>query len=127
MCRVLHIARAEFYVWLHKPVSDRAIEDHRLLELIQDSYSASRGVYGARRVFQDMQEAGELCGKHRVAEIMRVNRIKALRGCKAPRPIAGRPSIIAPNRLEREFTVSDPDTAWVTALLTFGLGRVGFI
>lgn len=114
MCRVLRIARAGFYAWLHKPVSDRAIEDHRLLELIRASYSASRGVYGARRVFQDMREAGELCGKHRVAKIMRVNQIKALRGYKAPRPIAGRPSIIAPNRLEREFTVSDPDTAWVT-------------
>ncbi|HEY1058353.1 MAG TPA: IS3 family transposase [Limnobacter sp.] len=114
MCRVLRIARAGFYAWLHKPVSDRAIEDHRLLELIRASYLASRGVYGARRVFQDMREAGELCGKHRVAKIMRVNQIKALRGYKAPRPIAGRPSIIAPNRLEREFTVSDPDTAWVT-------------
>ncbi|WP_371717158.1 IS3 family transposase [Limnobacter sp. 130] len=114
MCRVLRIARAGFYAWLHKPVSDRAIEDHRLLELIRASYSASRGVYGARRVFQDMREAGELCGKHRVAKIMRVNQIKALRGYKAPRPIAGRPSIIAPNQLEREFTVSDPDTAWVT-------------
>ncbi len=114
MCRVLRIARAGFYAWLHKPVSDRAIEDHRLLELIRASYSASRGVYGARRVFQDIREAGELCGKHRVAKIMRVNQIKALRGYKAPRPIAGRPSIIAPNRLEREFTVSEPDTAWVT-------------
>ncbi|MGQ0689903.1 MAG: IS3 family transposase [Limnobacter sp.] len=114
MCRVLRIARAGFYAWLHKPVSDRAIEDQRLLELIRASYSASRGVYGARRVFQDMREAGELCGKHRVAKIMRVNQIKALRGYKAPRPIAGRPSIIAPNRLEREFTVSEPDTVWVT-------------
>lgn len=75
MFRVLRIARVGFYAWLHKPVSDRAIEDHRLLELIRASYSASRGVYEARRVFQDMREAGELCGKHRVANIMRVNQI----------------------------------------------------
>ena len=45
---------------------------------------------------------------------MRVNKIRALRGDKAPRRIVGRPSIIAPNRLQREFTVDCPDQAWVT-------------
>ena len=45
---------------------------------------------------------------------MQVNKIKAVRGYKAPRRIAGRPSIIAPNRLNREFTADAPDQAWVT-------------
>ena len=31
-----------------------------------------------------------------------------------PRRIVGRPSIIAPNRLQRQFTVDRPDQAWVT-------------
>ena len=53
MCRVLQVARAGFYVWLQCPVSDRAMEDSRLLELIRHSYAASHGVYGARRVFGD--------------------------------------------------------------------------
>ena len=114
MCRVLNVARSGFYKWLHKPLSDRAIEDHRLLQLIRASYAASSGVYGAPRVFLDLREAGETCGKHRVARIMREHKIKALRGYKAPRTIAGRPSIIAPNQLQREFTVECPDTAWVT-------------
>ena len=45
---------------------------------------------------------------------MRRHKIKAIRGYKAPRHIAGRPSILAPNRLNREFTVDAPDRAWVT-------------
>jgi len=49
-----------------------------------------------------------------VAIHMQINKIKAVRGYKAPRRIAGRPSIIAPNRLNREFTVDAPDQAWVT-------------
>ncbi len=114
MCRVLQVARAGFYAWLHKPLSDRAIEDQRLLGLIRDSYASSGGVYGAPRVFGDLREAGETCCKHRVARIMRSHKIKAVRGYKAPRTIAGRPSIIAPNRLNREFTVDAPDRAWVT-------------
>ncbi|WP_218568371.1 IS3 family transposase [Pseudomonas sp. H9] len=114
MCRVLRIARAGFCQWLHKPVSERDQDNDRLLKLIRDSYAASRGVYGALRVYGDLREAGERCGKHRVARLMRANRIKALRGYKAPRPIAGRPSILAPNHLNRAFTVDAPNKAWVT-------------
>jgi len=114
MCRVLRASRSGFYAWLHQPLSDRAIEDERLLASIRDSYTASSGVYGYLRVFADLREAGETCGRHRVARIMRQHKIKALRGYKAPRHIAGRPSIIAPNHLNRAFTVDRPDQAWVT-------------
>lgn len=114
MCRVLQVARAGFYQWLHKPLSDRAIEDQRLVGIIRNSYAASGGVYGSRRVFGDLREAGETCGKNRVERLMRANKIKAIRGYKAPRHIAGRPSLISPNRLNREFTVHGPNQAWVT-------------
>ena len=114
MCRVLRVARGGFYQWLHKPVSDRTIEDQRLLGKIRESYVASGGVYGSLRVCGDLREAGEGCSKHRVAKIMRTHKIKALRGYKSPRRIVGRPSIIAPNRLQRQFTVDAPDRAWVT-------------
>lgn len=114
MCRVLRVNRAGYYQWLHKPLSDRAIDDQRLLGLIRDSYSASGGVYGSRRVCGDLREAGETCSKNRIERIMRINKIKALHGYKIPRGISGRPSIIAPNRLNREFKVDAPDRVWVT-------------
>ena len=114
MCRVLGVARSGYYDWIARPLSDHAIEDQRLLILIRNSYAASGGVYGAPRVFLDLRETGESCGRNRVARIMRVNKIKALRGYKVPRAVKGRPSIIAPNRLQREFTVDTPDRAWVT-------------
>jgi len=114
MCRVLRVTRSGFYEWLHKPLSDRATEDLRLLELIRASYAASYGIYGSPRVFLDLREAGETCGKHRVARIMKANKIKAIRGYKAPRHIVGRPSIIASNKLQREFTVEQPNRVWVT-------------
>lgn len=114
MCRVLRASRSGFYVWVHKPLSDRALEDQRLLGLIRDSHVDSSGVYGAPRVFADLREAGETCGKHRVARLMREHKIKARRGNKAPRRIMGRLSLIAPNRPNRVFTVERPDQAWVT-------------
>jgi len=114
MCRVLKVARAGFYAWLHQPNSNRAIQDDRLLGLIRDSYVASGGVYGSPRVFADLREAGEKCGKHRVERIMRNHKIKAIRGYKSPKAVKGRPSILAPNRVNREFTVDAPDLVWVT-------------
>ena len=114
MCRVLKVARSGFYDWLHKPLSNRSLEDRRLLALIRESYEASGGIYGSLRVFADLREAGERCGKHRVPRIMREHKIKALRGYKAPRRIVGRPSLIAPNRLNRGFSVKAPNQAWVT-------------
>jgi len=45
MCRVLDVTRSGFYEWLRKPLSDRAIEDLRLLDLIRASYAASSGVH----------------------------------------------------------------------------------
>jgi len=114
MCRVLKASRTGLYEWLHQPESNRAIANRRLLELIRDSYVASGGVYGAPRVYGDLREAGETCGRNRVARIMRANKITAVRGYKSPPRIAGRPSILAPNRVNREFKVAKPDTVWVT-------------
>ncbi|HBR6704119.1 TPA: IS3 family transposase [Klebsiella pneumoniae] len=114
MCRVLNVARAGFYAWLHNPVSTRDKDNQRLLMLIRDSYSLSGGVYGYRRVHGDLNEIGETCGKNRVGRIMQLNRIKAVRGYKAPRRIAGRPSVVAPNRVQRQFTVVRASQVWVT-------------
>ena len=91
MCRVLQVARAGFYAWLQCPMSDRARDDTRLLELIRHSYAASHGVYGARRVFGDLREAGESCGLHCVERLMQRHEIKAVRGYKSPVPLQGGP------------------------------------
>lgn len=114
MCRLLKVSHSGFYAWCVRPLSERAIDNQRLLGLIRTSYAASHGVYGAPRIFLDLRELGETCSKNRVARLMREHNIKALRGYKAPRIIRGRPSIVTPNTLDRKFTVEQPDTAWVT-------------
>lgn len=114
MCRVLRVTRSGFYAWLREPLSARAIEDKRLLRLIEESHMASGRSYGSPRVFDDLKELGERIGRKRVERIMRAHRIRAVRGYKKPRFVAGRPATVFPNRLERAFTVERPDEAWVT-------------
>jgi putative transposase len=113
MCRVLRVARAGFDAWLHEPISDHAREDARLLELIRASYRGSHGVYGARRIFGDLRRPARAAASI-VSRLMRKNGIRPVRGYKKPRAIAGRPSIIAPNRLQREFPVDATNKVWVT-------------
>ncbi len=80
MCRVLGVATSGYDEWVTHPISNRPPEDARLLRLIRASFTASQGIYGARRVFLDLREAGESCSKHRVARLMRVNHLRALHG-----------------------------------------------
>jgi len=114
MCRVLGVASSGYYAWLAHPVSKRAQEDARLLRLIRASFTASHGIYGAPRVFLDLREAGETCSKHRVARLMRENGLRALHGYRTRRWSVGKPSVLIPNLLRRQFTVTRPNKAWVT-------------
>lgn len=114
MCRLLGIAPSGYYAWLREPISNRAKEDARLLRLIRASYAASQGIYGAPRVFLDLREAGETCSKHRVARLMRVNRIRARHGYRTRHYSAAKPSVLIPNVLQRAFDVAKPNKAWVT-------------
>jgi putative transposase len=114
MCDVLRVARAGYYAWLNHPVSDRAQEDARLLKLIRTSFIVSHGIYGAPRILQDLRERGETCSKHRVARLMRENGLRALHGYRIRHIPTPKPSPLIPNLLQRQFTVSRPNEAWVT-------------
>lgn len=114
MCRILGVARAGYYAWLDHPISDRGEEDARLLQLIRTSFTASHGIYGAPRVFQDLRERGETCSKHRVARLMRESGLRALHGYRTRNIPAPKPHVLIPNLLQRQFTVSRPNEAWVT-------------
>jgi putative transposase len=127
MCRVLGVAPSGYYEWLQQPISNRVQEDARLLRLIRASCVASHGIYGAPRVFLDVREAGDTCSKHRVARLMREANLRALHGYRKRRWAVGKPSVLIPNLLQRQFTVTRPNKAWGTDITLFGPGRIGSI
>ena len=106
MCRILGVAPSGYYEWLTHPISTRAQEDARLLRLIRASFTASHGIYGAPRVFLDLREAGETCSEHRVARLMRDSQLRALHGSRTRRWSVGKPAVLIPNLLQRQFTVT---------------------
>ncbi len=114
MCRLLDVSRSGFYAWARKPLSDQALEYQRLLGLMRAAYTASHGVYCAPDIFLDLREAGETCSRHRVVRIMRTNNIQSPPRPRAPLYTRGRPSLLTPTILQRDFTVQRLNTAWVT-------------
>ena len=94
LCHVLGVAPSGYYAWLQQPLSNRAQEDARLVRLIRASFVASQGIYGAPRVFLDLREAGETCSKHRVARLMREQRLRALHGYRTRRWSVGKPAVL---------------------------------
>lgn len=111
MCRVLKVHRSGYYAWKAAPLSQRAIQDVALMADIRRSYDESYGIYGSPRIHRDLRESGIRCGVKRVARLMQQAKLKSTRGYRRPRHVAGKPAIAAPNRLQQQFTVDQPDAA----------------
>ncbi|QBG92977.1 IS3 family transposase [Xanthomonas oryzae] len=112
MCRVLRVNRAGYDAWLKSPDSERAKEDERLLGLIKHHWLASGSVYGHRKIAQDLRDLGERCSRHRVHRLMRAEGLRAQMGYgRKPRFHGGTECAAAANLLDRQFDVTEPDTA----------------
>lgn len=104
-----------YYAWCRHGLSERARNDQRLLGLIKHAWLESGGVYGYRKVHQDLREIGEVCGKHRVARLMRREGLRSQTGYRRrPGHYGGKPAVVSPNHLDRQFDVAAPNVAWVT-------------
>jgi putative transposase len=122
----LKLHRSGFYAWLEKPLSKRATEDKRLLKLIKESYLASGATYGSPWIHRDLLDAGEHCSVHRVAKIMRVNKLRAQIGYKRRYIKGGEKGKIAENILARQFNPEDPNKVWVSDI-TYIRTHEGFL
>jgi putative transposase len=115
MCRVLAVHFSGFYAWLKEPLSQRALEDARQTDLIQQAWTDSGKVYGYRKLHDDLLDQGEICSGSRVARLASLAGIAAQIGYKRrPGRYGGKPAVVADNTLDRQFEVSAPDTVWVT-------------
>ena len=114
LCRVMQVARSGYYAWIKQPKSARQKDNERLLGLIKQFWLESGGIYGYRKIHRDLRDIGERCGKHRVRRLMRLAGLRAQVGYRRPRQKSGPASVVAPNRLQQQFNVAEPNEAWVS-------------
>ena len=80
LCRKLGVSRGGYYAWRERQDSQRCMDDRKLLEAILEIFRTSRETYGYPRVHAALKTRHIVCGKHRVARIMRENGLKARYG-----------------------------------------------
>lgn len=127
MCRVLEVSRSGYYDWFDRPESNREKRHRDLTIKIRQAHIASKKIYGAPRIHDDLIDQGEIVGKNTVACLMRKAAIQSKvhkrfvittdsRRTKQP----------FENILGREFTSDKPNQKWVSDV-TFIPTRKGWL
>jgi len=114
MCRALAVSRSGYYDWLKRPPSQHAQDDQVLSQRIGDHFEANREVYGTRRLKDCLADEGERVSRRRIGRLMNEQdlKVKTRRKFK-PTTDSSHGQAVAPNVLDRDFDVDEPDTAYV--------------
>lgn len=127
-CRVLEVARSGFYVWRLREPSARTDRRAALRDQIRTVHAASRQVYGAPRIHQELLAQGQPCNRKTVAKCMREAGIRA----KTHRPFrvsttdSQHPFPIAQNLVNRDFQPAHRNDTWLTDI-TFIATQEGWL
>ena len=115
LCQVLQVSVSGFYSWRKRGPSQRVQEDEQLKVHIRAAHKASRGRYGSPRVQKELCAQDQHVGKKRVARLMKADGLAARRKRRFRRTTdSTHQHPVAPNLLDRQFTVDAPNAVWVT-------------
>ncbi len=115
LCEVLEVSRAGFYKWLKSGVTPRQHKRTKLLQRILEIFSESRETYGSPRMYRQLRVEGYTCSLRTVEELMRKHEITPKRKRKHKSTTDSNHKLpIAPNVLNRQFVVEEPDEVWVS-------------
>ena len=70
-CELLQVSRAAFYARRTGKPGPRAARDAELTGQITEVHAKSRGTYGAPRIHAVLKREGAVCGRRRIARLMR--------------------------------------------------------
>ncbi len=127
LCQTLRVSTQGYYRWHKREPSLRRRSDAALLERIRLVHQSSRRTYGSPRVHRELREQGVLCSRKRVARLMGLHgiRAKTVRRFRVTTNSA-HALPVAPNLLNRQFTVKSPNQSWVTDI-TYVPTREGWL
>jgi putative transposase len=114
ICHTLGVSVSAYYERASGRLSDRQVEDERLLAKISELHEANYCAYGYRRTWKALLRAGENVGRDRVRRLMRQNAIQGAKRLGKPwRTTKPDPKATRPGDLvQRDFTASRPDEKW---------------
>ena len=115
LCRLLAVSPSSYYAWRGHSESRRAQENNRLVSAMREIHGTIDASYGSPRMHEELVCSGYTCGRHRVARLMRqhdlVARTTVRFRCLTK---AGKREPAAPNVLDRQFAVGEPNRVWAS-------------
>ena len=133
ICRVLRernvgIAPSTYYAYKSRPPSARTQRDAWLIEQIRQAHQDNYGVYGASKVWAQLNRQGTPVARCTVQRLMRQAGLRGVtRGRRKIRTtLTGAGTDYPVDLVERDFTASAPDRLWV-ADLTYIRTRAGWV
>ena len=115
ICRMLGVSESGYHAWRKRPPSPRAQENARLEVEIKAAHDRTRQTYGSERLQGDLADNGIRVGVHRIKRIRKQLGLRCKQKRKFKATTDSRHSLpVAPNLLDRQFTVTAPNKAWVT-------------
>ena len=127
MCRVFQVSPSGYYESLSRPPSSHSLEDDELRPKIKAAFKKGRKNYGTRQIKNELKKQDTSVSRRRIGRLMKEENLhcqtkrkfKSTTDSKHDKPIA-------PNLLNREFAVKEPNTAYV-ADITYIPTREGWL
>lgn len=114
MCQLLEVSTSAYYDWLKRSPTPREKENAMLTELIKELFESQRKRCGTRTLKKALARQGFQVSRRRIGRLMKQaglecktkKKFKATTDSKHAYPVA-------PNLLNREFQVDQPNQVWV--------------
>ncbi len=119
MCRFMSVSRSAYYTWLERPQTAIEKDDVELIDVIKTLFKKSRKNYGTRRLKKALISRDRQVSRRRIGRLMGAAGL----ACKTKRKFKATTNSkhnlpIAPNHLDRQFTVTQPNQTYVGDITT---------
>ena len=114
MCQLLEVSRSGYYEWCGRSPRAPVEAEQQVETKIKHYFAQGRSTYGTRRIKALLAQEGLQVSRRRIGRVLAQAglRCKTRHKFKAP-SAAGQAQTVAPNQLNREFTVDAPDRVYV--------------
>jgi len=120
----LELNRSSYYKWLHRTKSIREHENEDLLHKIGYLYAEFIGIYGYRRLTDELNARYETCYNYkRIYRLTTLVGLKAVIRRKRPQYRRSTPEVTAENILNRDFRADNLNEKWLTDVTEFKYGN----
>jgi putative transposase len=124
MCRILSGGKSSFYAWTKRPKPARAKRDAQLAATVAGVHQCSRRTQGSPRVHEELRARGVSVGRKRIERLMRENGPQGRRKrCFKRTTDSRRGGPIARNVIACDFSMNEPNRAWVTDVTAIATGE----